>query len=248
MVDKKLSDLVGLVLYRSDIVEVIKSHLGLDSWNKAQCPFCGEAESKFTVDAENQHFSCSKCAMKGDLIEFLRDIDSEPYWLVVEKLARQTGVVTGSLYTEEEEPLDEHEYAKLERGCALNFYEGNLPKEAIEFLKDQGLTHETIKRFRIAYAPGGYHEYMDYKGMGIEFGLRAGVLVRLNNGSIRDFFENRIIFPHLMYGQVFNLTGLSIRGEEPKYLQIPDPIVSLYNEAALRKPEIILVESVLDCL
>jgi DNA primase catalytic core len=248
MVDKKLSDLVGLVRYRSDIVEVASSRMELDGHNKAECPFCRSAGSIFTIDAEGQHFFCSECDMRGDVIELLQDFDREPFWLVVEKLARQVGVATGSLYTEEEEPLHEHELAKLQRGETLRFYEANLPEGAIDFLKDQGITHETVKRFRIAYASGGLCEYLDYTRHSAESGLGAGVLVRLNAGSIRDFFENRIIFPHLMYGQVANLTGLSIRGDEPKYLQIPDPIVSLYNEAALRKPEVMLVESVLDCL
>jgi DNA primase catalytic core len=200
------------------------------------------------VDAENQYFFCSKCDMKGDVIDFLRDFDHEPFWLVLEKLAWKVGIVTGWLFTEEEEPLGELEDAKIERGSALSFYEGNLPEEAIDFLRDQGLTYPTIKRFRLAYASGGLREHFGENWHLVGYALQAGVLVRLNNSSIGDFFENRIIFPHLRYGQVVNLTGLSIHGEKPGYLQIPDPIVSLYNEAALRKPEVLLVETVLDCL
>jgi DNA primase len=249
MINKERSDLVQLILYRNDIIEIVNSRTKLDWQNQAKCPFCHAAGSTLTVDAEHQYFRCSECWIEGDLAEFLRVLDSEPPWLVGERLAKRVGIVAGSLYSQEEELLDEHDAVKFARMHASEFYKGNLSYEDTRYLKEQGLTYQTIDRFNIGYASGDLHEHCGSgKCIGVERALEAGLLVRLDNGSIRDFFENRIIFPHMMFGLVSNLTGLSTRGDEPKYLQIPDPIASLYNEAALRKPAVVLVETPLDCL
>jgi DNA primase len=249
MVNKERSDLAQLILYRNDIVEIVNSRTKLDAWNQAKCPFCHAAGSTLTVDAEHQYFCCSECRIEGDLVEFLRVLDREPPWLVGEKLAKRVGIVAGSLYSDEEELLDEHDDVKFDRRDALRFYENKLSYEDTRYLQDQGLTYQTIERFHLGYAAGDLHDHCSSgKGIGVERALQAGLLVKLNDGSLRDFFENRIVFPHLMFGLVGNITGLSLRGDEPKYLQIPDPVASLYNEAALRKPEVILVETPLDCL
>src|SRR4030042_4743841 len=55
----------------SDIVEIVRSRIPLDSSLKAKCPFHEDRNPNFSVNAKGQYFFCFGCGVAGDVIKFL---------------------------------------------------------------------------------------------------------------------------------------------------------------------------------
>jgi DNA primase len=130
------------------------------------------------------------------------------------------------------------------------FYHKNLTKQSKEYLvNDRGFTEEIINQFKLGFARGGLREHLICK---YEFSqdlyLKAGVLRSAGDKGVKDYFNNRIIFPNLRRGRVVYLTGRVLNDDKSKYLNIPGEICHLYNEDALMNDEVILVEGAPDCL
>jgi len=96
---------------------------------------------------------------------------------------------------------------------------------AMDYLKNRALSFETIKRFRLGYAPSGNILLGNAKKQSIseEVLIKAGLATKKENG-LHDWFFNRIMFP------VFSLSGNVIAfgarvlddTKEPKYLNSPE--------------------------
>jgi DNA primase len=156
-----------------------------------------------------------------------------------------------------------------ERAC--KFFEDQLRRpdgaQARQYLAGRGLSEETIRAFRIGYAPDSGFLLKDrLKG---EFGeelLRASGLFSWKEGAeaggIYSKFRNRITFPIAQEnGKIIAFTGRTLATDEkagPKYLNSPEtPIYSksrvLYNldrarEAIRHLKYTIIVEGQMDCI
>ena len=116
-----------------------------------------------------------------------------------------------------------------------------MTKPAIKFLKKRGVTTESMERFQAGYAKGGFKKHLvDNCHFPIELCVEAGVLKKKEDGTIRDFFYNRIILPVLKKGKTVNLIGrrLEENNKIPKYLNLPIPKKNFYNEQSIKNKEI----------
>ena len=121
-------------------------------------------------------------------------------------------------------------------------------EEALRYLTtERGLPADILERFLIGWADGTLRAHLLQRGYDEKHGLQAGVL-KEENGTVRDFFYKRIVFPNICRGRVVHLTGRTLTDAEPKYLHVRGEISHLYNEDALRHDEVYVVEGVLDVL
>lgn len=258
---------------RTSIADVISSFMRLKPKGKGEftglCPFHQEKTPSFTVSDAKGFYHCFGCGAHGDVIKFVMEQRGLSYPEAIKDLAAQAGLALPvfSKETVQQQKRIDDSYEVME--LATKWFESNLHQtnavEARRYLKDRGLTEETIKKFRIGFAPDnrdGLNSYL--KNEGVEQNLiLANGLVGEAEGTrqIYDRFRGRIIFPIFdSGGKVIAFGGriLDNNKEVAKYLNSPETdlfkksyVLYGYNFArdkAYKKEQIIIVEGYMDVI
>lgn len=220
------------LLARVDIVDVIERRVPLKKAGRewtACCPFHNERSPSFYVSPAKQFFHCFGCGVHGSAIKFLMDYDRLEFPDAVEELAQTVGLTVPREGGREAAPREDKTdlYALLD--AAAGWYEGELPRnaDAQAYCKKRGLDAETIKRFRLGWAPAGYDGVMKSLGSTprrLELLNEAGMVASNEKGSKYDRFRERLMFPILdRRGRVIAFGGRVLSSEQsPKYLNSPE--------------------------
>ncbi len=250
------------LLARTDIVQVIGERLDLRKAGKeyrARSPFTNEKTPSFFVSPTKQMFFDFSSGKNGTAISFLMEYDRLQFVEAVEELAQRAGVTVpreGGAAAERlvlDGPLDA-------LAAAERIYKSELKKspEAIEYLKQRGLTGETARRFGIGFAPDRWDTIAGQ--VPEKHALEAGLLVKNEEkGRVYDFYRRRIMFPvRNRRGQVITFGGRVLPGsdDDRKYLngretQLFDKSRQLYGLHEARQgtgaiPYILVVEGYMD--
>lgn len=229
-------------------------------------PFSHEKTPSFTVNDEKGFYHCFSTQEHGDIFTFVMKTQQLSFPEAVELLAEEAGVEMP-----ERSAADRQKAAKIaalqpivEAACLL--YEEALwaPEgaKALEYLRSRGLKDETIRRFRLGYAPSGNHvlDRLTKRGTAEYMLLETRmVLPGKDGGAPFDFFRDRVMFPIMdMRGRVVAFGGRIMGEGEPKYLNSSDtPLfhkgsllygLSLAREMAGAKKQIIAVEGYMDVI
>jgi len=258
---------------RLDIVDVVGSYVKLQKTGanyRAPCPFHSDKKPSFFVSPSRQIWHCFGCGKGGDIFAFIREIEGVEFGDALKILAQRAGVEL-----KREDPKIKTERKRLFEICELScqFFEKQLEKsengkKAKEYLLKRGLKEETIKKWRLGYAPNNWRSLSDFlvgKGYTREEVLKAGLSLKSEKKeNYYDRFRGRIMFP------VFNITSQVIgfggrvfeevkkNDEGGKYINISNTLLydksrTLYglNMANLeirRKDFCILVEGYMDAI
>lgn len=208
---------------RLNIVDIAGGYLKLEKAGgnfKACCPFHNEKTASFFISPSRQTYHCFGCSRGGDIISFVEEIEGLDFPGALKVLADRAGV---TLTREKLGVKDDRApiYTALE--LATKFYEAVLPKfpEAEKYLHARGLTPETIKRFRVGFAPDEWRSLGDFlakKGVTQQVMEQAGLVVRSPQGYY-DRFRGRIMFPITdSSGRVIAFSGRILKEGEGKTL------------------------------
>ncbi|WP_447737178.1 DNA primase [Rhodanobacter soli] len=220
------------LLARVDIVDVIERRVPLKKAGRewtACCPFHNERTPSFYVSPAKQFFHCFGCGAHGSAVKFLMDYERLEFPDAVEELAQTVGLTVPREGGRDERPREDKTdlYALLD--AAALWYEGELPRnpDAQAYCRKRGLDAETIKRFRLGWAPAGYDGVI--KALGntprrMELLNEAGMVASSERGSKYDRFRERLMFPILdRRGRVIAFGGRVLSSEQsPKYLNSPE--------------------------
>jgi len=257
-------EFINDLIDRSDIVEVIQSRIQLKKAGreyKACCPFHGEKTPSFTVSPDKGFYHCFGCGAHGTVIGFLMEHDRLEFVEAVEELASIQGVDVPredgpAVAQSPSAPL----YELLDRAAQLYGEELGKTDKAISYLQERGLTGETAKQYRVGYAPPGWDFMLKRFGAddsGRERLLKAGLILRNEEGRIYDRFRDRIMFPiRDSRGRTIGFGGRVLDQGEPKYLNSPETPVfhkgrELYGLFEARRAnrnlrQVIVVEGYMD--
>lgn len=202
-----------------------------DYW--ACCPFHNEKTASFHVDDNRQLYHCFGCGVSGSHIQFLIDIERLSFIEAVEKLAREAGVTLPDPdpHYKEKEAQRNNLFEVCELAC--QFFEKKLTESqgviAKKYLEERGIKPETIKEFRIGFAPSSNQsslkEFLLQKKIEESKMLEAGLIVKPDEGGESyDKFRERIIFPiQNREGKVVAFGGRTLKADGiPKYLNSPE--------------------------
>lgn len=221
------------LVQRTDIVEVIDSRLSLRKSGqnfKACCPFHEEKSPSFTVSPSKQIYHCFGCGESGNAISFLMQYERLNFVESVEQLAEQHGLSVpredGSTQSHSNSGETHAIHQCLTQ--AAKFYRQQLRQspEAIEYLKQRGLSGEICKRYGIGYAPAGWDNLLRHMQQEVLLD-KAGLVIKKDRGGYYDRLRHRIIFPIIdPRGHMIGFGGRVINPDDtPKYLNSPETAV-----------------------
>jgi DNA primase len=204
-------------------------------------PFKVEKSPSFFVNDQKGFYHCFASGEHGDIFTFLMKTEGLSFPEAVERLAAEAGVVLPKPEARDQEREDARTrlYALVE--TTAKFFEETLNgaggAEARRYIDGRGLSRETVKLFRIGYAPASrtaLKEHLKRLGFSIEEQISAGTLI--GGEDIRepyDRFRNRVMFPITdLKDRVIAFGGRALEKDVPaKYLNSPE--TPLFHKGAL---------------
>jgi DNA primase len=270
------------VKQQTDITRILGEYVKLRksgaNWS-ALCPFHKEKSGSFYVYPATASYYCFGCKEHGDVFTFVMKMESVTFPEAVRSVATKMGI---ALPQREFNSPQEAQEAGLRRQlidaheAATQYFEQSLHSpeaaRAREYLTTRGVTAETIKTFRIGYAPESFNDMRDRLGKFFsDEVLRASGLFSAKDqadgspGPMYAKFRKRIMFPIANeQGKPIAFTGRALDSTDvdakagPKYFNSPETLLYtkgnvLFNldkaKAAMKKDDVaLLVEGQMDCI
>jgi len=258
-------EVIEQVRTQTDIVQLIGGYVPLKKagrYYKGLCPFHSERTPSFHVNPERQTYHCFGCGVGGTAINFVMVTEKLEFPEAVRFLAKRLGI---TVETEQASGKNQALYNICEQVC--QFFEQQLLKTpaAAAYVERRGLSAETVRRFRLGFAPAGNILRGQAKRRGwseeslVQAGLLRAVEGRGTGGEgLVDWFHGRLVFPIFsLSGKVVGFGGRVLDDSEPKYLNSPETAIfrkgeSLYGmfqaKGYIREQIPILVEGNFDML
>jgi len=259
-----------------DMIAVVSDHTELRRAGASEyvgrCPFHDERTPSFGVNPIEKVYYCFGCQASGDVFTFVMETEGLDFPGALQSLADRFGV---ELQTEQEDPKAAQRRQRRERlqsllGRAAVYYarylwEAQEAAPARDYLQTRGLREETLRAFRVGYAPSPWDRILTASrraGYSDDDLLTVGLAQRSHNrpGQIYDRFRERIMFPSTdARGNVVGFGARAMRdNQQPKYLNTAEG--ELYQKRrvlfgldrarahASRAGSVILVEGYTDVL
>jgi DNA primase len=270
-------EFIDTLLDRTDIVDVVDSRVKLKRSGRnysACCPFHKEKTPSFSVAPDKQFYYCFGCGAGGNAIGFLMELDHLSFPEAVEELARKAGMDVPKQEQNLSPAAIAAQQAKTQaRNQAYDlleqanlYYQKQLRQhpqksQAVNYLKERGLSGQIAQRFGIGFAPSGWQNLLDAISTSKQTQqalIDNGMAVKKEDSQrVYDFFRERIMFPiRNSKGKVIAFGGRVLGDAKPKYLNSPETDVfhkeqELYGLYEARQHErnlkrILVVEGYMD--
>jgi DNA primase len=268
-------DTVEQVRQATDIVDVVTEHVVLRKQGRGfvgSCPFHDDKSPSFSVSPDKQFYYCFGCGAGGNVFKFLMELQKQSFTEVVLDLAQRYQVPVQTLAQEERQALQRQLSLKEKlyevMAIAGKFYEHALlqpsGQHALHYVRQRGLSDDTLQQFQIGYAPGGWQTLYTYlveqTKVSIQLVEQAGLIVpRQNQQGHYDRFRDRLMIPiHDQQSRLIGFGSRTLTNEEPKYLNSPE--TELFNKgqilfgldkarkAIVQKDKAIIVEGYFDVI
>lgn len=170
---------------------------------KACCPFHHEKTPSFTINNDKQFYHCFGCGEHGSVIDFVIKHDNIGFMDAIKMLAAEAGMEVPAQSPQQaaQEKKKKDLYELLDDTTTYfeeNLYQGR-NQDALGYLLDRGLSRETIKQFRIGFAPDdpqSLRKFLMSKDYTDKDMKEAGVVrPSKRGGDPYAFFRDRIMFP-----------------------------------------------------
>lgn len=260
---------------KNDLVEVVGAYVPLERkggnwWGR--CPFHHEKTPSFTVHAEGQFYHCFGCGASGDVITFIREIESVDFMDAVKILAERAKMPLPEMNFDTEKTAEQ----KRRRAAVLqilraaaHFYLDNLNSGRadahVQYIVDRKIAASIVRKFGLgaSFDFRSLPQFLLDKGFRRDDILESGaVALSEKNGRLIDAQGGRLIFPVInAFGDVIAFGGRVLgKTDFAKYKNTRETIVfnkskTLYNINLVKKlkkaaglKDIIVVEGYMDTL
>ncbi len=218
---------VNLVHYINQFVNLKKAGKNY----KGLCPFHSEKTPSFNVNPEKQIYHCFGCGKGGNIFSFIMEYEKLPFGEAARKAADFAGIRLPKYQSSEEKDAYTSNLYNINEQAA-RFFERHLwlskNKAWLDYIKKRNITEETIKAFRLGYAPDSFEELLAFvrkQKIDPDTATTLGLLQkRERDGKYYDKLRHRIIFPfQSLGGKIVGFGGRKLKEEQqPKYLNSPE--------------------------
>lgn len=268
---------IDRILSAANIVDVVSGYVSLrrsGASYKGLCPFHDDTTPSFYVSPARGVCKCFSCGEGGNVVHFIMKIEQLSYYEALKFLAKKYGIEV-----EERELTDEERASQNERESmfALNEWAANYFHDTLlntndgqaiglTYFRERGFRDDIIEKFKLGFCPQKYDDLAKkalQTGYKEEYLIKTGLCYKRDDGSLRDKYWGRVIFP--WFGVNSKVTGFGGRvldartkGVNQKYINSPESdiyhkaneLYGLYQakQTAARLDNIIMVEGYTDVL
>ena len=229
---------------RQEILDNLPDHLYIGNitrlkkqgnlW-KGLCPFHKETRPSFFVYPDGRGWYCfGSCQEGGDLFNFVMKHKRVSFPEAVEILARAAGV---DLPTSVNAQRQAHLLRLMDKAAEVyhqGLLQGQSPlaRRCRRYLAERGISEESIKIFRLGFAPANNQ----FSQLMLAEGCNPNDLAELNliNQQGRDFFFRRLMFPICDYlGRTRGFAGRSLDEDHNAGKYINSPKSPIFDKSRL---------------
>lgn len=195
----------------TDIVDLVGSYVSLRRQGRgyvARCPWHDDSRPSLNVDPDRQTWKCWVCDIGGDVFSFIMQAEGVEFRGAIEILAERAGI---SLKPQRRSPkstkpgavdLDDRKMLLRAAAWAEEQYhrcllESSDAEPARAYLAERHVTEESIKKFRLGFAPNQY-DWILRQARGDATRAKVleaiGILSRRADGGFVDRFRGRVLF------------------------------------------------------
>ncbi len=231
------------ILQRADLADIARSFIELKKSGaetlKGCCPFHHEKTPSFQINTAKQVYHCFGCKAGGNVISFVKAMVNTDYVGAIRWLAQRYNI---TIPENSEEDTDEARRRRnfRDQGMRLldevsSWFQSQLflphGAEARQYLASRGVDEETIRKYRIGYAPEGWDNVLNWAkkcGYTTELLQATGLVTSKQEqpDRIYDRFRNRLMFticdelsrPVAFSGRVFGAAPT----DKAKYVNSPE--------------------------
>jgi len=219
---------------RSDIVEVISRYIPLQKAGRnyrAPCPFHHEKTPSFIVSPDKQIYHCFGCGAGGNVFSFVMKYENLEFPEAVEMLGEKAGIRIPRSGAQNKELTSLAIQLYRINELAVSFFQETLARNqaARDYIASRGISEETVKKFKIGYAPDGWDNILNFfKKKNIDGAIleKAGLTISNEKGGYYDRFRKRVIFPIFdLKDRVLGFGGRVLDSSLPKYMNSPETYI-----------------------
>ena len=238
------------------------------------CPFHNEKTPSFSVSPSKGLCKCFSCGKGGNVVHFIMEHEQLNYYEALKWLAKKYNIeVKERELTEEEKQAHSlRESLFVVNQFANEYFQDILyhhldgQRIGMTYLRGRGFRDDIIKKFQLGYCTDNRDAMARtalQKGYQEEYLVKTGLCYRKEDGSLRDRFWGRVIFPvHTLSGKVVAFGGrvlnAATKNVQMKYVNSPESEIyhksrELYGmffakQAIVRQDRCFLVEGYTDVI
>ena len=230
----KILDAAQIVDVVSDFVTLKKrgvNYIGL-------CPFHDDKTPSFYVSPAKGLCKCFACGKGGNAVHFIMEHEQMSYPEALKWLAKKyhIEVKERELTNEEKEAQSVRESLFVVNEFARDYFQNVLYNHidgksiGMTYFRQRGIRDDIVKKFQLGYstsAKDGLAKEALRKGYKKEFLIKTGLCYEKEDGTIRDRFWGRVIFPWFnISGKILGFGGRVLdsrtKGISQKYVNSPE--------------------------
>lgn len=238
------------------------------------CPFHNEKTPSFSVSPSKGLCKCFSCGKGGNVVHFIMEHEQLSYYEALKWLARKYNIEVKEreLTEEEKQASNLRESLFVVNQFASEYFQNVLynveegQRIGMTYLRSRGFRDDVIKKFQLGYSTDNRDALARTaieKGYKPEFLEKTGLCYRKDDGTLRDRFWGRVIFPvHTLSGKVVAFGGrvlnAATKNVQMKYVNSPESEIyhksrELYGiyfakQAMVRQDRCFLVEGYTDVI
>lgn len=238
------------------------------------CPFHNEKTPSFSVSPSKGVCKCFSCGKGGNVVHFIMEHEQLSYYEALKWLAKKYNIEIKEreLTDEEKQAHSLRESLFVVNQFASEYFQdilyNNIDGQRIgmTYLRGRGFRDDIIKKFQLGYSTDNHNALARaaiQKGYKEEFLVNTGLCYRKEDGTLRDRFWGRVIFPvHTISGKVVAFGGrvlsAATKNVQMKYVNSPESEIyhksrELYGiffakQAIVRQDRCFLVEGYTDVI
>lgn len=232
---------IDRVLDAAQIVDVVSDFVTLRKRGVnyiGLCPFHNERTPSFSVSPSKGICKCFSCGKGGNAVHFIMEHEQLGYTAAIKWLAKKYNIEI-----QEREMSDEEKQAQNLRESlfvvnqfANQHFQETLTTQpegmqiGLTYFRQRGFRDDIIKKFQLGFCLSKGNDLARtalQKGFQQEFLVKTGLCYQKDDGTLRDRFAGRVIFPvHSVSGNVVAFGGrvlnTATKGIQAKYVNSPE--------------------------
>ncbi len=232
---------IDRILDAAQIVEVVSEFVTLRKRGVnfvGLCPFHDDKTPSFYVSPAKGLCKCFACGKGGNAVHFIMEHEQMTYPEALRWLAKKYHIdIKERELTDEEKRLQNvRESLFVVNEFARDYFRDTLYNHAdgktigISYFRQRGIRDDVVRKFQLGYSTVSRDALAQEalrKGYKREFLIQTGLCYEKEDGTLRDRFWGRVIFPwHNISGKVLGFGGRVLdsrtKGVAQKYINSPE--------------------------